>query len=692
MEIYRIKFKEVIKEMFLCTTRKGLFLGEAKIREGKFFGLTRDGDGGWFIYGTHSSDIHLPTFQGFVARFEIHDGIVTDWKEVVTGLDNGVHQILLYKNHLYILETYIQRITKVSVDEWKKEFIYPLSRAISSWYSINGLEGSFQDYVHMNAITVQDDRFYISCPQLRNKVEEGKPTQGRNPTIIKVFSSDWKLIDELNTGRYFCHDLVFLGHEIYFADSTNAICKINIVTKEVSEVWTVDPVSPDLRRICRGLSIGKDGGVLVGTHDFDGNSFIVNVLEKKYIRIDDAPCCITRLDVADYNDPTCLLRTSQIVCVRNHLTKAIHPELVKAAEDNPRDPVELGNLTEFLTPDFMTDREDFKPGKNSESLEKLDEVAKKLSGALHESGRFHLYPRGYGMGWHTNKDNIVVDEGRLNYRMYTVHTTGESYFLYRHTVSGKVHAVRDVDGTSFVLNLLVGSDAFWHAVLCKSGTRLSYGVKFGIETLRNMEVPNIWEHEHEPEFTFKYAKVNNNLTNYYKFDKGFSVELCDNIRSRLQDAPLVDGVVGTGNVQKDIRVSKVYWLPKTQKFLDVYSKIFAMVGQSNDIFFKFNLDAINTNIQYTVYDSSYKGYYHWHLDVGPQNSCRKLSVIVQLSDPSEYEGGELQIRNGGKDPCVVEKEKGTVIIFPTYLLHRVTPVTKGTRRSLVLWVEGPPFV
>ena len=78
--------------------------------------------------------------------------------------------------------------------------------------------------------------------------------------------------------------------------------------------------------------------------------------------------------------------------------------------------------------------------------------------------------------------------------------------------------------------------------------------------------------------------------------------------------------------------------------------------------------------------------------MGPdETSSRKISIVVQLSDPLEYEGGELQISDGGTNR-VCEKTKGTIIIFPSYLLHRVTPVTKGTRRSLVLWVTGPPFV
>jgi PKHD-type hydroxylase len=658
--------------------------------DGKFFGLARDCQGGWYVFGTHASDIHMPTMQGFIAHFKIHNGQVTDWTEVVKGLDNGVHQIIFYKEHLYILETYIQRIIKVSVNNWQKETIKPLPEAISSWYFVNDLEGSFQDYVHMNALTVQDDRFYIMCPQLRNKVEDGQPSQGRVASIIKVFSSDWKLIEELNTGRYFCHDLVIVGHEIYFADATNTICKLNIVTKEISEVWIVDPVSLDLRKICRGLSIGEDGEVWVGTHDFEGHNYIVNVLKKEQKSVPSTPCCIKRLDVLDYSDETSLLRMSQIVCIQNHISRAIHPELVKAREENRNMERELGDLKDFLNPKFEVDRQEFTAGRSEIQLEILT-IEKKLPAGLWESGRFYLYPSGHGMGWHTNRDNITQDEGLLNYRMYTVHTTGESYFLYRHTVSGKVHAVRDIDGTSFVFNLLVGSEPFWHAVICKTGTRLSYGIKFGKETIRNMEIPNIWDvEEPELEFTFKFMTINKTIATYYRYLYEFSSDLCNDIRSRLQDVPLVDGLVGNGE-KSSIRASKVYWIPKTQKFIDVYSKLFDLIARANDASFHFCIEEITENIQYSVYEESYKGFYGRHMDIGYTNSRRKLSVVVQLSDPSEYEGGELQIWTDAVEPVTVEKSKGTVIIFPSFLLHQVTPVTKGTRRTLVLWIDGPPF-
>ena len=85
-----------------------------------------------------------------------------------------------------------------------------------------------------------------------------------------------------------------------------------------------------------------------------------------------------------------------------------------------------------------------------------------------------------------------------------------------------------------------------------------------------------------------------------------------------------------------------------------------------------------------------EGYYDWHVDMGPGKANRKLSLVCQLSDPSEYEGGELQIHTG--QIHTVEKKKGLVVIFPSYLLHCVTPVTSGKRQTLVLWIEGPPFM
>jgi PKHD-type hydroxylase len=65
-------------------------------------------------------------------------------------------------------------------------------------------------------------------------------------------------------------------------------------------------------------------------------------------------------------------------------------------------------------------------------------------------------------------------------------------------------------------------------------------------------------------------------------------------------------------------------------------------------------------------------------------------MVLQLTDPSQYEGGNLQIVTGG-DPLTVRKQRGLVAVFPSYVLHQVTPVTKGSRQSLVAWITGPQF-
>ena len=191
-------------------------------------------------------------------------------------------------------------------------------------------------------------------------------------------------------------------------------------------------------------------------------------------------------------------------------------------------------------------------------------------------------------------------------------------------------------------------------------------------------------------YRFTYLDPFPNQVNYYRFEKVISLETIDNVRKILDSKQLHDAQLGGGEVFKPQRSSQIYWLPKTDEFVEIYKTFQELVGKCNLEFYKFNITEITENIQYTVYNSSEQGHYDWHIDMGPDKAKRKLSLVCQLSDPSEYEGGELQINVG--NIMIPEKDKGTVIIFPSYLLHRVTPVTKGTRRSLVLWIEGPAFI
>ena len=205
-------------------------------------------------------------------------------------------------------------------------------------------------------------------------------------------------------------------------------------------------------------------------------------------------------------------------------------------------------------------------------------------------------------------------------------------------------------------------------------------------------VYDLKNHETPTTHRLVFSDMLNNQSDYYRFIKEIPEEKIDELRRNLDSKELVDAQVGDngGIVKKITRRSKVFWLPKTDEFIEIYKTFQQLISKCNNDFYQFRLTEMVEQIQYTVYNSEDQGYYDWHIDMGPGKARRKLSLVCQLSDPSEYEGGELQINTGNM--IVTEKEKGTVILFPSYILHRVTPVTKGTRRSLVLWIEGPAFV
>ena len=180
-----------------------------------------------------------------------------------------------------------------------------------------------------------------------------------------------------------------------------------------------------------------------------------------------------------------------------------------------------------------------------------------------------------------------------------------------------------------------------------------------------------------------------NQSDYYLFKDGFTeeeLEWIDNLKELYPYQPAT--VVGGDDIQ-DIRKSKVKWMHIDEKSHWVYDKIKNFVLEANNIW-KFELSSILDSIQYTeYYDDGV--HYGWHMDVGPYPiNHRKVSITIQLSNPEDYDGGELEIwtGNGIKN---VEKHKGCVILFPSYMLHRITPVTKGTRKSLVLWVGGNTY-
>lgn len=182
--------------------------------------------------------------------------------------------------------------------------------------------------------------------------------------------------------------------------------------------------------------------------------------------------------------------------------------------------------------------------------------------------------------------------------------------------------------------------------------------------------------------------------NYAFWNDGFSESEIYKIRElgEKRMAENAMAMVGGGQVIEEIRRSKISWLVCDNETCWLYDRLAYIARQLNGQYFQFDLSGFVEDLQYTIYDESYKGHYDYHIDAGFHSgrSPRKLSMVVQLSSPDEYEGGDLEFLLG-KNPDIATKKLGMLYAFPSYVLHRVTPVTKGTRRTLVVWLAGPRF-
>jgi PKHD-type hydroxylase len=138
-----------------------------------------------------------------------------------------------------------------------------------------------------------------------------------------------------------------------------------------------------------------------------------------------------------------------------------------------------------------------------------------------------------------------------------------------------------------------------------------------------------------------------------------------------------------------IRRSKVRWLDFDPANLWAYQRVAEVVSNINAQHYRFDIVGLGEPMQLARYEADDRGHYDWHQDYGGVIS-RKLSVTVQLTDPNVYDGGDLEVMATGKT-LRPGRDRGMVIVFPAYQLHRITPVAEGVRHSLVAWVSGPAF-
>jgi PKHD-type hydroxylase len=180
-------------------------------------------------------------------------------------------------------------------------------------------------------------------------------------------------------------------------------------------------------------------------------------------------------------------------------------------------------------------------------------------------------------------------------------------------------------------------------------------------------------------------------TEYYWFQDAFSEEeliWMDNLKELFPYE--VASIVGDTGYVDSVRKSKIKWITLDDTTLWVYDKLKNFAIEANNTIWDFDLRSIVDPVQYTEYNEG-GDHYDWHLDIGPASiNHRKISIVVQLSDPDDYDGGDFELYCGGEFKRL-PKLKGCAILFPSFLLHRVTPVTRGVRKTLVLWIGGGSF-
>ena len=191
---------------------------------------------------------------------------------------------------------------------------------------------------------------------------------------------------------------------------------------------------------------------------------------------------------------------------------------------------------------------------------------------------------------------------------------------------------------------------------------------------------------------------------YVYWDGLFSDEELEKVIEYCETLEKMEGTTigedGKDDDKDESRESTIAWARPTDENQWIFDRLLYVADQLNRRFYEFDLNGFET-FQYTVYDGEKHQKYDYHMDtvMGLDKpidmiETRKLSFSLCLSDPSKYEGGEFYIQTGSPKEeklLKMEQPKGRVLAFPSFMIHGVSPVTKGVRQSIVVWVEGPKF-
>ena len=163
---------------------------------------------------------------------------------------------------------------------------------------------------------------------------------------------------------------------------------------------------------------------------------------------------------------------------------------------------------------------------------------------------------------------------------------------------------------------------------------------------------------------------------------------------RLCDGLALEPAQLTGGGNRGIRTTRVAWVHRHAQTEDLYRNMETIVLRLNTELFHFELSGLTT-MQYAVYRQDEAGYFDWHNDYGryrgdPGQEPRKITLSLQLSNGDAYDGCDLEVR-AAHPIDVAPRERGCLMAFRANALHRVTPITRGMRKSLVIWAAGPEF-
>ncbi|MGC1497955.1 MAG: 2OG-Fe(II) oxygenase [Sulfitobacter sp.] len=167
---------------------------------------------------------------------------------------------------------------------------------------------------------------------------------------------------------------------------------------------------------------------------------------------------------------------------------------------------------------------------------------------------------------------------------------------------------------------------------------------------------------------------------------------CDRIIAAVAKEPADVALLVGQQRDHNLRQAELVWLDDVDGMGWVMDRLIEVVRRSNRDLFDFDLREFAESPQVASYQASNRGHFAWHSDIGDGvvAAKRKLTLVLQLSRPSTYEGGDLEVMPSAH-VVAANRAQGCVSVFPSFSLHHVTPVTRGVRHSLTVWAHGPAF-